>query len=195
MVWLQAATGKQRRLLPRPRAATEGNRYGHAVIPGANEAARVLQLRGLHRRSEVERICSAHIRQLQSVNGKMVPIRTILDECRLRRARARRCRALWGGSNPVVVRRPADWAYDGTDPSELYDTERLVVAYSRFPEFYMPMCKPCHKERDVERRQAERRLFREWRRVKCNRSVSTTRRRFEPGPPSTPESWFPPREG
>ena len=27
----------------------------------------------------------------------------------------------------------------------------------------MPMCKPCHKERDVERRQAERRLFREWR--------------------------------
>ena len=132
MVWLQAATGKQRRLLPRPRAATEGNRYGHAVIPGANEAARVLQLRGLHRRSEVERICSAHIRQLQSVNGKMVPIRTILDECRLRRARARRCRALWGGSNPVVVRRTRqDWACDGTDPSELYDARNdWVVAYS-----------------------------------------------------------------
>ena len=37
-----------------------------------------------------------------------------------------------------------------------------VVAYSRFPEFYIPMCKPCHKERDIERRLAERRLFRDW---------------------------------
>jgi hypothetical protein len=37
-----------------------------------------------------------------------------------------------------------------------------VVKYSRFPEFFMPMCKSCHKPQDVERRLAQRRLFREW---------------------------------
>ena len=110
--------------------------------------------------------CSAHIRQLR-LNGKMVPIRTILDECTYIGAH-HRCRALWGSSQQhpcIECGEPAeDWAYDGTDPTELYDTRNdWVVAYSRFPEFYMPMCKPCHKERDVERRQAERRLFREWR--------------------------------
>jgi hypothetical protein len=97
----------------------------------------------------------------------MLPIRTILDECTYIGTH-QRCRMLWGSSQQYPCAKcgePAeDWAYDGTDPTELYDTRNdWVIAYSRFPEFYMPTCKPCRKARDVERRQAERRLFREWR--------------------------------
>ncbi len=111
--------------------------------------------------------CGAHLRQLR-MHGRMVPIRTIFDECSYIAAH-HRCRALWGSARQypcIKCGKPAeDWAYDGTDDKnmELYDSRvDWVVAYSRFPEFYMPMCKPCHKERDIERRLAERRLFREW---------------------------------
>lgn len=44
-----------------------------------------------------------------------------------------------------------DWAYDGTDPSQLYDSNgkgKNKVFYSRYPEFYMPMCRRCHLTRD-----------------------------------------------
>lgn len=109
--------------------------------------------------------CSAHNRQLR-VHGQMVPIRTILDKCSYIGAH-HRCRALWGSAQQypcVKCGEPAeDWAYDGMDPKELHDSRvEWVVTYSIFPEFYMPMCKPCHKPRDVERRQAEYELFREW---------------------------------
>lgn len=110
--------------------------------------------------------CGAHLRQLR-MHGRMVPIRSIFHECSYIAAH-HRCRALWGSARQypcVRCNEPAeDWAYDGTDKDmELYDTRvDWVVAYSRFPEFYMPMCKPCHKERDIERRMAERRMFREW---------------------------------
>lgn len=43
-----------------------------------------------------------------------------------------------------------DWAYDGTDPTQLYGlrTGGGKSFYSRFPEFYMPMCRKCHTQRD-----------------------------------------------
>lgn len=110
--------------------------------------------------------CGAHLRQLR-LHGRMVPIRNIFDECSYIAAH-HRCRALWGSASqyPCIGCGNAaqDWAYDGTDKEmEMLDARvEWVVAYSRFPEFYMPMCKPCHKERDIERRLAERRLFRAW---------------------------------
>lgn len=60
-----------------------------------------------------------------------------------------------------------DWAYDGTDPDQLY----LPISRSRnsfmhysycsaWPEFYMPMCRSCHTIRD---RSAARRELHEYR--------------------------------
>lgn len=47
------------------------------------------------------------------------------------------------------------WAYDGTDPTEVWSTQpwsnrngASIAAYSRYPEFYMPMCRSCHTKRD-----------------------------------------------
>ncbi|WPH57825.2 hypothetical protein [Mycobacterium phage WXIN] len=58
-----------------------------------------------------------------------------------------------------------DWAYDGTDPVELLEIARQGTAmfYSRYPEFYMPMCRKCHGKRDGAMAQGELREYREWR--------------------------------
>jgi hypothetical protein len=49
-----------------------------------------------------------------------------------------------------------EWAYDGTDPSQLIGTTGKTVAspmyYSQWPEFYMPMCVRCHRKMDAEAR-------------------------------------------
>ncbi|AXH67882.1 hypothetical protein J4T99_gp077 [Mycobacterium phage Bromden] len=46
----------------------------------------------------------------------------------------------------------AQWAYDGSDPSQLLgvkDTSNTVpMWYSAYPEFYAPMCFKCHKLKD-----------------------------------------------
>lgn len=50
---------------------------------------------------------------------------------------------------------PADeWAYDGTDPSELSGLvgDRWPVTYSVWPEFYKPMCFGCHRAFDAGKR-------------------------------------------
>lgn len=43
-----------------------------------------------------------------------------------------------------------DWAYDGMDPSELCGPGKsgTMLVYSQYPEFYMPLCKRCHRPRD-----------------------------------------------
>lgn len=43
-----------------------------------------------------------------------------------------------------------EWAYDGTDPDELFELVRgeWPVSYSAWPEFYMPLCFPCHRAKD-----------------------------------------------
>lgn len=56
----------------------------------------------------------------------------------------------------------------GTDQAEVYDTRqdwqlRSIIPYSRFPEFYMPMCKRCHKKFDMENLGTELQQFRQWR--------------------------------
>lgn len=106
--------------------------------------------------------CAAHLRQMR-VHGRMIPVRTVFDECSYGAAH-RRCTALWRRVRQYPCawcgESAHEWAYDGTDPSELYDEERdwalrTILPYSRFPEFYMPMCKSCHKKRDVEELRAE----------------------------------------
>lgn len=48
----------------------------------------------------------------------------------------------------------ATWAYDHADPNELTATKlsphdvALVVAYSRDPDHYIPLCRPCHNRFD-----------------------------------------------
>ena len=53
-----------------------------------------------------------------------------------------------------------EWAYDGTDISEKITTQSgYPVSFSVWPEFYMPMCFPCHRLRDAGARSARRTHF------------------------------------
>lgn len=82
----------------------------------------------------------------------------------------RRASALWGPAkrHPCVTcgNLAAQWAYDGTDPTQLLDLARVkgsAYFYSEWPEFYMPMCTKCHRARDSASMQAELREYRIWR--------------------------------
>lgn len=68
-----------------------------------------------------------------------------------------RCQKLWGSASQHSCvdcgGRAQEWAYDGTDSTAIYrrviDTGRGYWAlFSRFPEFYMPLCLSCHRGRD-----------------------------------------------
>lgn len=78
-----------------------------------------------------------------------------------------RVKRLWGSASRylcVECGNPArDWAYDGTDPTHTYEfTRKSWTHYSRWPEFYMPMCRPCHSNRDRRIAADELREYREW---------------------------------
>lgn len=65
-----------------------------------------------------------------------------------------RCAALWGPArnHPCAGCGGAaeHWAYDGTDPVELCGTQKgYSRVFSRYPEFYMPLCRKCHGPRDT----------------------------------------------
>lgn len=66
-----------------------------------------------------------------------------------------RVKAFFGSATKyecVLCGAPADeWAYDGTDESEktFLAQGQYPVAYSVWPEFYMPLCSPCHRARDA----------------------------------------------
>jgi len=122
--------------------------------------------------------CKTHAAQHRK-HKQVKPIRSILDTLTYHGAH-HRCGALWGAAKYHPCCRcgkpAADWAYDGTDPTELYhdtgieDAVRSILPYSRFPEFYMPMCKVCHKQRDLQELDDDLVAFREWR--KSQRSGS-----------------------
>lgn len=66
-----------------------------------------------------------------------------------------RCLGLWGSATNYCCAgcgdAAQDWAYDGTDPSQLIGPRRKggrFVHYSAWPEFYMPLCRRCHGRRD-----------------------------------------------
>lgn len=116
--------------------------------------------------------CDTHNAQYRK-HGTVQPIRTVWDHVSYHGAH-QRCGAMWGAAkrHPCIRcgKPAADWAYDGTDPTEMYhdarddfDPVRTILPYSRFPEFYMPMCKACHKQRDTQELDAELEAFREWR--------------------------------
>jgi hypothetical protein len=115
--------------------------------------------------------CATHNAQYRK-HGRVKPIRTVWDEVTYHGAH-QRCGALWGAASrhPCVAcgKPAADWAYDGTDPTERYydtgieDAVRSILPYSPFPEFYMPMCKACHKQRDMQELDDELEEFRDWR--------------------------------
>lgn len=66
------------------------------------------------------------------------------------KAAHKRVKTLWGKAvEHLCVQcgdQAQDWAYDGTDPDDLPDD--VYGRYSLYPEFYMPMCRPCHMRHD-----------------------------------------------
>lgn len=90
----------------------------------------------------------------------------------------KRVKRLWGkaSSYPCIAcsRTAASWAYDGTDPTEMYaavgtgtrsyspDGEKYWSYFSSYPEFYMPMCGSCHSRRGGRKAREELREYRQW---------------------------------
>lgn len=76
--------------------------------------------------------------------------------------------SLWGSASQYDCiyncgRKAKDWSYDGTDPTELYGSVSGCPAkarYSRYPEYYLPACRPCHRKRDGAIQSAELEIFR-----------------------------------
>lgn len=55
------------------------------------------------------------------------------------------------------------WAYDGTDQTErLGNLDGTLLWYSQWIEFYMPLCRKCHRRLDGARAASELREYREW---------------------------------
>jgi hypothetical protein len=81
---------------------------------------------------------------------------------------------LWGSARlyPCIEcgKAAEQWAYDGTDPEELSGLQKgYVRVYSRYPEFYMPMCRRCHTKRDEDWRKelkAQFSEFMQWKKLK-----------------------------
>lgn len=68
-----------------------------------------------------------------------------------------RIKMYWGSASQYFCiecgEQAAEWAYDGTDPSELegevkVDGVKYPVRYSVWPEFYAPLCTGCHRAKD-----------------------------------------------
>lgn len=116
--------------------------------------------------------CSSHASQLRKYGSPTggPPAPSIHDEVTIGSAHTR-VRTLWGSASqyPCVFdcgRAARDWAYDGTDPTFLLGeqkpsaTGRTKMFYSRYPEFYFPACRWCHRSRDAAIASREREVFR-----------------------------------
>lgn len=189
---LRAPNGQRTRCIvdkcDQPRASKTGYCRGHALrakkggsldtpLEPRMKQPETCLFDGCKNRPLANGYCGTHLRQ-KRIHGHMVPVRTIFDPCTYSGAH-QRCKQAWGRVSQYGCVRcgeaAAEWAYDGTDPSELYDKERdwalrTILPYSRFPEFYMPMCKSCHKRRDMEELRVELEEFRAWRRSKRSNS-------------------------
>lgn len=90
-----------------------------------------------------------------------------------------RISSLWGSASryPCVSVNCSgmaeEWAYDGTDPTHLFEeqTGGSHCHYSLWPEFYAPMCRPCHRARDMAIAAAELREYRAWKMRNPGRSL------------------------
>ena len=95
--------------------------------------------------------CSGHHKQLQQ-GRPLTPFRTINDHVEYSGAHSR-IKYLWGPAKqyPCVTcgKQSSNWAYDGTDPEQLFGSNGVGYSiYSRYPEFYKPMCWSCHSAED-----------------------------------------------
>jgi hypothetical protein len=111
------------------------------------------------------------------------PIHTMPTWCSYQAAHTR-IRALWGRASQYpcthcgVTSTHAQWAYDGSDPDELTSTQwGQPMSYSMWPEYYLPLCRPCHKAQDLPRTPRTR-----W------NNGNSVRRRAEPTP-TTEVEW------
>ena len=78
-----------------------------------------------------------------------------------------RVRWLWGPARQYECvacgGRAAEWAYDGTDPTHLLGQGIWQTSYySRYPEFYMPMCIRCHRTKDRAESMKDLAEYRNW---------------------------------
>ena len=106
---------------------------------------------GCHKKPKSLGYCATHNAQYRK-HGTVKPIRNVWDEVTYHGAH-RRCGALWGAAkhHPCVGcgKPAADWAYDGTDPTELYhDAPDDLIRYERsspiraFPSFTCLCARP-----------------------------------------------------
>lgn len=124
---------------------------------------------GCPKPSNGQGFCGGHRDQMRRY-GRTWDIhrRSVWDHCRYDAAH-RRVHAQFGRAADNLCiecgELAADWAYDHTDPTELHEDRGMGIGllfYSRFPEFYAPMCKKCHKVADTRRVAAERASYREF---------------------------------
>lgn len=128
---------------------------------------------GCARKPVARDLCGTHFKQ-SSKGLKLTPglPASIFNPVGIHGAHCR-VKAIWGSAAqyPCVQCASAakDWAYDGTDESQAIG--ETGGWYSHFPEFYMPMCRKCHKRRDNAARAKElltyRQLVLEERRTGC----------------------------
>lgn len=78
---------------------------------------------------------------------------------------------MWGKASQYCCiecgQQAQQWAYDGTDITQMYGVDqgnkrRSKVFFSRWPEFYMPMCIVCHTRKDSLANAKELEEYREW---------------------------------
>ena len=105
--------------------------------------------------------CQTHYHRYWRTGTLSILPKTLHTDVNYRGAHGR-VRALFGAASKyecVACGNSADeWAYDGADPGEKTDFSEGVylVRYSPWPEFYMPMCFPCHRAKDAGARAARR---------------------------------------
>lgn len=112
--------------------------------------------------------CNTHYKQWRRVNPGAVRPRVNLSPRPTHASAHGRCYSAWGSASQhgcVKCGGPAqDWAYDGTDPAQLIERtgQKAGQIYSAWPEFYMPMCRLCHKGLDAAKAKAELLEYRLW---------------------------------
>jgi hypothetical protein len=136
--------------------------------------------------------CERHYKRWQTGRDVNAPDRSIHDECSYQTAHRRIWRAWGSASEHLCVDcgfEAKEWAYDGSDSAQLYGIQPngSYCFYSRYPEFYMPLCSDCHSLRDRGSAARELRQYRKLRhefdltydemRQACKREASIKRLR------------------
>lgn len=122
--------------------------------PGPKPANAPCRVEGCDDLTVGQGLCRLHYNRERSgvpLDAPRKPKRSIHNECTYRAAHTR-VGYLWSSARDypcyLCGRQAYDWAYDHTDPTEL--TSELGP-YSRYPEFYGPLCRQCHKVTDTAR--------------------------------------------